>query len=526
MIHVISPGTGINAGVVVKAALKRSCGHSLVQPVSIAHMTSWLNKPGQATCWVLIDPPETWSNLIIKALRSNTKVMLFGNIPPSLADYLGATVAPLSDEFHEAAVCPPASTHHFSESPAQIRYLMDLPLASPIANRPLLRYDFSDEWNNLGYGAIRTDGSAWSVSQQAHIPALALMAEITVGERDLTAYCGLWDYQTSSLLWFNRSVGPIDSQEWRIVEEFLANHRHHELPCWPVLHEIPYGYDAAVTMRLDCDEDIESARPLWKLYQRLEIPFSLAVHTHILTDERQHTLLKDVLAGGGAILSHTATHAPNWGGSYNAALDEARFSADLIQQATGRRVRYAVSPFHQTPDYARSALADAGYTGCIGGIICNDPDFLMARAGTPPGSSDGFIGHSQQCMLHGDCLLQTADPLAVYKQAFELAKAGKAFFGYLDHPFSTRYQYGWADELQRSAMHKEFISFMKNNGKVLFCSQDDALDFLNYKAAIGIVPGGDNGFRIVTSSCYQAKWKLAVEYAATIQPVPEQGLLL
>src|SRR5690606_27172436 len=113
-------------------------------------------------------------------------------------------------------------------------------------------------------------------------------------------------------------------------------------------------------------------------------------------------------------------------------------------------VPYAVSPFHQSPQYALEALCDVGYSGCIGGIIRNDPEFLLARGGELAGFPVGFIGHSQQCMLHGDCLLEAGDPLAIYKMAFDQALETRSLFGYLDHPFSERYQYGWVDEESRA----------------------------------------------------------------------------
>ena len=67
-------------------------------------------------------------------------------------------------------------------------------------------------------------------------------------------------------------------------------------------------------MRLDCDEDVESARELWALYRNLDVPFSIAIHTAHLSEKKNHVLPREILAFGGTILSHSATHAPNWGG--------------------------------------------------------------------------------------------------------------------------------------------------------------------------------------------------------------------
>ena len=526
MIHVICPGSREQAGFIVTSALQRSCGLNQITNKSFSYLVNWLDKPVNV-CLVIIDPPEEWSNIIINILNTGlAKICLLGTIPITLANFLEVIPSPLSAEIVEAAKCESAPTYGFTESRASVNYYKSIAsVESPITSRSLQRFDFTDEWNNLGFGAIRADGSIWSVSQSVAVPEHAKIAGILIDNSEVSAYAAMWDLPKACLLWFNRSVGPVDSHEWRLIEAFVANHRSTELPCCPVISEIPYGYDAAVTMRLDCDEDVESARELWNTYQSLNIPFSLALHSAVLPDERHHQLPKDILTNGGAVLSHTATHAPDWGGSYESAFNEGLISANTIREAIDYSVRYAVSPFHQTPDYARAALADVGYEGCIGGIIRNDPDFLMARGGVPPGSSEGFIGHSQQCMLHGACMLEDGDPLKIFKQAFDYAKAGRILFGYLDHPFSERYQYGWLNEQQRISMHKEFISYMKNSGDVLFCNENDAMDFIQYKASVSVTEE-NNRFHIKSKSKRDFKWFVTVEYAGTIHQLTEDGLVL
>ena len=526
MIQVLYPGSKLQAGSIITAAIKRSCGFSQVISKPFSYLKHWLDLPVKS-CFVFIDPPEEWSEDIIHILNNGlAKIILLGIIPSSLADYLEVTLSPISDDLINATNCEPAPTYSYSESRACINYVAPIAkVKSPILRRPFKRFDFTDEWNNLGFGAISADNSIWSISQNAIVPMDAKVANISIDSNEVSAYAAMWDLPKASLFWFNRSVGPVDSQEWRLIEIFIANHRSAELPCWPVLLEIPYGYSAAVTMRLDCDEDVESARELWNVYQNMQIPFSLALHSAVLPDVKHHKLAKEVLAHGGSILSHTATHAPDWGGSYDAAFKEGLDSKISILAATNQLVRYAVSPFHQTPDYARTALADAGYEGCIGGIIKNDPDFLMARAGAPPGSSDGFIGHSQQCMLHGDCMLQGEDPLKIFKQAFDYAMAGRALFGYLDHPFSERYQYGWNNEEDRIQMHQKFVDYMKNSDNILFLNEDDALDFIRYKSLISIINDGEK-FQVSTSFTNKSKFTLGVEYEGTLHNLIHNRLIL
>jgi hypothetical protein len=179
---------------------------------------------------------------------------------------------------------------------------------------------------------------------------------------------------------------------------------------------------------------------------------------------------------------------------------------------TGREVRYAVSPFHQTPHYALQALADLGYAGCIGGIIRNDPDFVLARGGELADLPAGFVGHSQQCMLHGDCLLADGDPLAVYRQAFDHAHATGTLFGYLDHPFSARYAYGWADEAARIDAHRQLIAHIRERARApLFLHEDAAMDFLRYRAQAS-VRDEDGVYRVALPAGASNGLQLAIEY--------------
>jgi len=370
-------------------------------------------------------------------------------------------------------------------------------LGSEAWTRPFERFDFADEWNNLGFGVIRGDTSIWSVQAPIEVPDEARLASVCIDGERVFSYSGLWELGTAGLLWFNRSVGPCDSFEWRLIENFLSAHRASRLPCQPVLSEIPWGYDTAITSRMDCDECVEAARSLWHAYQRMGVPFSLAVHTSNLDNPVDCNFLREVASDPSvAILSHSATHAPNWGGSYEAALSECLESKRRIEAVTQRPVRYAVSPFHQNPPYALEALSDAGYAGCVGGIIRNDPEFLIARGGALANMPRDFIGHSQQTMFHGDCLLADGDPLMTFKRAFDIAFESKTLFGYLDHPFSKRYQYGWSTEAARIDAHERLIAYiLARAGKPLFMNEDVALDFLLAKSKTGVT--GDAGeFRV------------------------------
>lgn len=526
MIRVIAPGSSETAQRLVMSALGRSCGQGAVTGASFGD----LMRGDHSGIWVIIDPLESWSHYIGLMLGNSVKILLLGRLPEALAACLGASVAPLDPSVRDAVSCDAAPPHASASSTARIVYTATVVArisgrGPVIPERACRRYDFAREWNNLGWGAINADGDEWSLSQHLETRAECTLASLEVPKGNGGAYAALWTNASASVLWFNRPCGPIDSPEWRHVEDFVSCHRHGLQTCVPVLSEIPHGYTAAATMRLDCDEEVESARELWKHYQAAGFPLSLALHSSILPAAHQQQLPKDVLASGGAILSHTATHAPNWGGSWEGALTEGAVSIHDIRHWTGISVRYAVSPFHHTPEYARRGLADAGFLGCVGGIICNDPDFVMARSGVPVGSPAGFIGHTQQCMLHGDCLLESGDdPLAVFKQAADEAFAAGTFFGFLDHPFSERYQYGWTSETQRAEAHLGLIDHMKQTAGVLFANEDQALDFLHDRAHVRISETGTGGWHLVRTGRL-SQWTISVRYQGATHPIDREVTL-
>jgi len=506
MIGVLFSQSSSRAGMIVQAAIARSVSSSQVVVISRSSLDS-------VSLVVAIDIPEKWGAELVSWLRrSRRKLIILGCIPSVLISDLGWQVVQSHSMLDHAVSSEATPIHQWRASSAAVHYSSNASvLGASHWVRHFERFDFADEWNNLGFGAIRADGSCWSVAQSLDAGECTL-ASIEVDNHVCGAYAALAEIHASSILWFNRAVGPCDSYEWRIVENYLSRYGADCLPCQPVLSEIPWGYDAAVTSRLDCDEDVESARALWDAYRELNIPFSLAVHTSNLSSARHHSILSEVLNNGGAVLSHSATHPENWGGSYAAALRQGEESATQLQRITGKAVRYAVSPFHQTPHYALQALADAGYFGCIGGGGRSDPEFTLARGGEVANIPSGFIGHSQQCMLHGDCMLAEGDPLLMYKQSFDQAFETQTLFGYLDHPFSERYAYGWLDEQSRIQVHRELIQYIQERAvNPIFLNEDMALDFLSYKSKYEIIECG--GVFAVSNENPDSELKVAIEYS-------------
>ena len=523
MIYIIYSEKVKEAGDLVYLAFARSFSRAQIKRLDSFKCSQDIKS---AEFLVLVEPDDVAIKTLNQLYSQNTriKILLLGKLPSLLAKKFNVKTFSFSEDILSDANCDPASIYSFQESRLRIGYRKPLgSLTSPIEDRPFLRYDFRNEWNNLNYGAIRMDDSIWSLSMGADVPKANLLAEVVDIQHAISAYAALFEDESSSMLWFNRAVGPIDSQEWRLVEYFFASYRHTELPSAPVLSEIPYGFDAFVTMRLDCDEEIKSARPLFENYCAWQVPFSLAIHTSLLSDSRHEKMIHEVLAHQGAILSHSDTHAPHWGGNYENAYQEAHRSAVKLNSIVKNPVHYAVSPFHHTPHFVPKALMDADYFGFVGGTISSNPEVLMARGGIVQENFPHFIGHSQSCMLHGECLLLDENPIRIYKEAFLIAKRGRALFGFLDHPFSSRYTYGWQSESARIEIHRQLIEYIRARGHVLFANEEDALNFIRYKSSVklNLTPNKKIAYTLPSLT---ARYELTVEFCDELIRLTKEGV--
>jgi hypothetical protein len=488
MIDIVVGSAGAGAAEVVVKAFERSYTRGQIRIAEGPRDSS------QGGIVVVLAPTDSDADWLEAFVRKPCKIVLLGKLGPAISALAGISLSPMCARLIEGASCAPAPAHHMTASKAAIVYAAHgLGASSPLRRRHFCRFDFNNEWNNLGYGRIDVGNDPWSIVVTARPRRAAIVGELVLANDALGgAIATLSDTPTASILWFARPAGPVDGADWRIVEAFISDHRDGSLPCRPHLRDVPHGVAAAVTMRLDCDEAVTSARPLLDFYRSRGLPLSVAVATGQPECPASVDLLVDVKAAGGSVLSHSASHPPDWGGTPEAAEAEARASKSWLEtRVPGVTVRYAVSPFHQNPSYVPQALARAGYHGFVGGIICSDPEYLMARGGAVPYGPGGFISHSQSCMLHGDCMLADGDPLRVYRQAFRTARLGGQFFGYLDHPFSPRYGYGWTDEAHRLSKHAEFLDAMiadcaTESGPLLFVNEDTCLDFMREKAATEI----------------------------------------
>lgn len=509
------------AAEVIFSALERSVSAGLVNREASSDETV------TDGVYVFIAPDEAQASLIAAAVASRSKVLVFGAIPPTIAPLCGLkSVSPLSTNWVEAAACQPTPIYQTTRSSAEVRWSGHLlASASPFTTRPFLRFDYANEWNNLGFGRITADGGIWSIAVEIEADGADVLA--SAGKNEVTAttpFVTMFETATSSVLWWNRAAGAVDSAEWAVVEAFLSDWRPGDRPCVPVISEIPWGYDTAITMRLDCDEDIASARPLFELYRERNLPFSVAIKTGQEDRDDDVTLLREILAADGAVLSHSVTHAPRWGGSQEACRLEARTSSDWLEERLpDLTVRYAVSPFHQNPAYVAAGLKQAGLHGFVGGIIANDPEMLLARGGVIPGDDTGVVTHSQQCMMHGDCMLSDGDPIAIIKQAFINACQTETLFGYLDHPFSPRYDYGWGSEEHRISRHADFLDFIATetaNKNVAWMNEEMALDWIVGKSRLRLEMG-PFGYRQTAGSAVVNGYVFTVRFRGTRMAIKE-----
>jgi hypothetical protein len=521
MILLIAASEDSEAAEIVEAALHRSFSARQV----LRCEKEGLAPAKDGVCAVVLNPDNSVAKWIAEALAKRAKILMLGQLGADSARLLGVDADGDLPAASDWLSCEPAPGHQSRQSPGRIDYeATGLAAGSPIRRRYLQRFDFTDEWNNLGYGRIALDGGIWSIAQAVRPDGATVVAELGRPD-DLRrfVYSAMRDEARASLLWFNRQVGPVDSQEWRLIEVFFSDYRADALPCRPHLREVPLGWEAAVTMRVDCDEDISSARPLFDLYRSLGLPFSVAVMTGLPASEANIGLLRKIAAADGSILSHSQSHLPHWGGSESAAFEQAaRSKAWLERHLPGCTVRHAVSPFHQTPAFALPALLRAGYTAVVGGSIAAEPQHLLGRGGRLPAFDRPFVSHSQQCMLHGDCLLAAGDPLRVYKDAFRLARSAHSIFAYLDHAFSDRYNYGWTNESERSLAHRDLLGFFRSEigtgawqGRLLFMSEGECLDFITLKSESSIAWAADGqqftvegppGGRLALAVRYKGRW--------------------
>lgn len=435
----------------------------------------------QAHCFCFVSPVTEDLDAFRQALTARAKIMVVGALPTVFAQMLGLSQADIRFCDEKATVEVDVNNSH-NTSIYHVHYGDDGLLNSvPYRERHFERFDFTNEWNNLGYGRISNSDDIWSVSQPLTANGTRVLAEVRDADGFVSVFASITDFDEAAVLFVNRPVSVVDGLDWGMVEQFFAAYRADELVCLPLISDLPKGCKSVVSSRLDCDQSIINAQPLVKLYKKYGIDLSLAISTGIPISGDDVVFLKAFSANGGCLVSHTVTHHYGWGRDYAHALEEAKQSKEWLEtNLAPLRIPYAVSPFHSNPPYAVQALKDAGYEGFISGIIHNDPEYLCAVSGQVPFVDGDMVMHAQQCMMHGDCFHRYGNSIAPYVEAFDLHYRAGKMFGYLDHPFGG-YDYGWASEEERLQAHESFIRAINQYEGVRWMTLEQILNFVKRK---------------------------------------------
>ena len=441
---------------------------------------------------ILIEPKEKW---FIKNQSNNcSKYVILGKLDQYFMDIM--ETSKIESSYSDKIV-----NYKFAKlSQSKIYFQKTKPFAVLFKNllfkkQHCCRFDFTNEWNNLGYGRIVFDNSPFALADYYTKTPNSLANIKSIKDNLISEFVSIRNFKNCSILWINRKVGLVDSAGWSLLENYISDYREEDLPTLPYLKETANDWDAIITMRLDCDQDIYSAKKLCNLYFDLNVPISLAITTNAYIRQRDLNLIRTIQNNNGSILSHSLNHYSNWGGSYTHALLEAKGSIFWFNRELNLNCEYAVSPFHQNPLYAIKALKDSGYKGFVGGIIHNDPEYLIYRSGEVPFVKD-IVSLSQQCMLHGDCYHAYNNSISPYINNFLMKMKMNSIFGYLDHPFSNEYQYGWLSEDERLNAHFKLLTTLKK-WNIKFFSLCDAMKYVYERSKTNIIE--DNGRYILSN---------------------------
>ncbi len=383
-----------------------------------------------------------------------------------------------------------------SISSAKINFNQNLnyliPFLKEIKERPLCRYDFDLEWNNNFYGNISNENKILNLSHNCFLIEGRNVAYIKNSKCQNIPLISEFEINGNIIFWINRNLSLVDLPEWKIIEEFISNGYFRKYPCIPYLNEFSSSENGLITMRLDCDEDIESARNIFKIYKNNDLPISLAITTNqIKANHFLSSLPKEVNDYGGTILNHSHSHPINWGGSKEKIKEELITSNNLIEKSFGIKTEYAVSPFHHLTWAALEVLNELNFKGVIAGISSSHHEFLITKGGSINEKLDILV-HSQQCMIHGDCLTKSRK-VDSYLNAFSLYSNLGFSTGYLDHPISKRYDYGWKNFERQVKTHQQIVEYLINKN-IKFICQEELFERFAAKEKIKIKTINNNDF--------------------------------
>jgi len=415
------------------------------------------------------------------------KIILNGKLNDAIKEVLNIKTL-MSNFDYEKPI--PANSFKPSTSRAKINFNQNLnyliPFLKEIKERPLWRYDFDLEWNNNSFGNISNENIMLNLSHNCFLIEGINVAYIENSNNQNLNIPLISEFEINGniIIWINRNLSLVDLPEWKIIEEFISNGYFEKYPCVPYLSEYSSSENGLITMRLDCDEDIESARKIFEIYRYHDLPISLAITTNQIKDSKFiSSLPKEVNDYGGTILNHSHSHPINWGGSKDKIKEEIITSNNLIKKSFGISAEYAVSPFHHLTWNALEVLNELEFKGVIAGISSSHHEFLIMKGGSIHENLDILL-HSQQCMIHGDCITKTRK-VDSYLNTFSLYSNLGFSTGYLDHPISERYDYGWVNIERQVKTHQKIIEYLFNK-KIKFIGQKELFQRFAAKEKIKI----------------------------------------
>ena len=431
---------------------------------------------------------KTTNNLKEILKFKNNKIILNGKLNKWIQKLLNIKIS--GEKFpHDEPY--PANSSSYSVSKNYLKYNFKFkylkPLLGLIKQRPIWRYDFELEWNNSFSGNIIDKNDILNLSHNCSINYDNNVVYILDSNGDKIPLIAEFFINKNIIIWVNRNLSLIDLPEWKIIEEFISNGYFNKYPCIPYVSEFSCKENGYITMRLDCDEDIESARQIYNLYKQYDLPISLAITTNQIENKNNITTLPlEVYDYGGTILNHSHSHPINWGGTKDIIGEEIKLSTNLIKQTFNINTEYAVSPFHHLTIEAIEVLNEQNYKGVVAGICSSHHEFLIIKGGSISDKLNILL-HSQQCMLHGDCLTSTRSIDDYLKNFYLFSKIGYST-GFLDHPISQRYDYGWNNNQRQINAHKKIIEYLLSEN-IKFVNQKEIFERLKAKdeLKIGII---------------------------------------